>query len=131
MAILICNHYESLELSIRGHFPILLSILPDLNNMYFIRLSSLLVILVLFSFGRVSSDLYLSVHRLEHLAKHEPFLLTGIKKYVDAQPLGVPAEIVRYVIVLRNRIITLQNSSNGIACIETIARKCTYMTIIY
>lgn len=126
MAILICNHYESLELSIRGHFPILLSILPDLNNMYFIRLLSLLVILVLFSFGSVSSDLYLSVHRLEHLAKHEPFLLAGIKKYVDAQPLGVPAEIVRYVIVHY-----VAKFSNGIACIETIARKSTYMPIIY
>lgn len=78
--------------------------------MYFIRLLSLLVILVLFSFGNVSSDLYLSVHRLEHLAKHEPALLEGIKKYVDAQPLGVPAEIIRYVIVLLNQILTLQNS---------------------
>lgn len=75
-----------------------------------IRLFYVLFILVLFRFGNVSSDLYLSVHRLEHLAKHEPALLAGIKKYVDAQPLGVPAEIVRYVIVLLNQIVTLQNS---------------------
>lgn len=68
--------------------------------MYPLRLLYVVFILVLFSFGNVSSDLYLSVHRLEHLAKHEPALLAGFKTYADAQPLGVPAEIVRYVTVL-------------------------------
>ncbi|XP_061176201.1 uncharacterized protein LOC133185160 [Saccostrea echinata] len=59
-----------------------------------------LTFLVFLSFGGMTyvfSDLYLSVHRLEQLAKYEPVLLAGIKKYVDAQPLGVPAEIVRFI----------------------------------
>ncbi|XP_062583608.1 prolyl 4-hydroxylase subunit alpha-1-like [Saccostrea cucullata] len=56
-----------------------------------------LVFLSFWGITLVISDLYLSVHRLEELAKYEPALLAGIKKYVDAQPLGVPANIVRFI----------------------------------
>lgn len=83
MVILICNYYEFLEFSICGYFFIFFSILLDLNNMYFIWLLFLFVILVFVSFGCVFFDLYLLVYRLEYLVKYELFLFVGIKKYVD------------------------------------------------
>lgn len=60
-----------------------------------LRLTVFLAVLAIFRFGHVSTDIYLSVHRLEQLATYEPALLSGIKKYVNAQPLGVPAEVVK------------------------------------
>lgn len=65
---------------------------------------TLFVFLVFWGTCYVSCDLFLSVYKLERLASHEAALLSGMKTYVDAQPLGVPAEIIRSVSMQLNSL---------------------------
>nr|XP_022294071.1 prolyl 4-hydroxylase subunit alpha-1-like isoform X1 [Crassostrea virginica] len=91
-----------------------------------LRLTVFLTVLAIFRIGHVSSDIYLSVHRLEQLATYEPALLSGIKKYVNAQPLGVPTEVVKFVnetnILISNRTDALNDLKHPVNALHLVER---------